>query len=365
MSSRTGANAWVRLVICAKIDRLVCASCVGPMDTTLRLCTRNRAPSLGVAGAVVSMLFLSGDYGTVVAEDAEPVATPVRSIAIFSLALDRIHGRFTEGNVGVTFDSSKGNANASLVIETLQGEQLLSVRQLDSGIAVAIDTGRLSIEVPNEDLVALRRARASGSLARLLQTPPSELRAPSLIVTYAQGSVEGLDNVRDAPEYALLPSLSWELGRLGITGQRFPPSLAIHAVGMAAAQALQIDPRAGGNASQQTLPPKTGAMNSCENPANTGKRVESAAQCKVSPDPEDECMGMCGRGCGDCWSWVCGDCCYHDICAIHDAASRACKKLSDLGLCVIAILVLCVVGLWVGTRMSEIDPLPSIVSVRF
>ena len=308
------------------------------MDTTLRLCTSNRAPSLGVAGAVVSILFLCGDCGTVVAQDAEPVATPARSIEIFSLTSDRIHGRFAEGNVGVTFDSSKGNATASLVIETLQGEQLLSVRQHDSGIAVAIDAARLSIEVLNEDLLALRRARAGGSLARLLQAPPSKLSAPSLIVTYAQGSADALDNVRDAREYALLPSLSWELGRLGITGQRFPPSLAIHAVGMAAAQALQIDPRVGSNVSQQTLPPKAGALSSCGNPANTGKRGESAAQCKVSPDPEDECMGMCGRGCGDCWNWVCGDCCHHDVCAIHDAASRACEKLSDLGLCVIAIL---------------------------
>ena len=37
-------------------------------------------------------------------------------------------------------------------------------------------------------------------------------------------------------------------------------------------------------------------------------------------------------------NWVCGDCCYHDVCAIHDAASRACERLTDIGLCVIAIL---------------------------
>jgi hypothetical protein len=26
---------------------------------------------------------------------------------------------------------------------------------------------------------------------------------------------------------------------------------------------------------------------------------------------------MCGPDCS-CWSWVCGDCCYHYGCAVHD-----------------------------------------------
>lgn len=55
-------------------------------------CTRNSTLSLGVAGAVLSILSLCGDYGTVEAQDAEPVATPAPSIEIFSLTLDRIHG---------------------------------------------------------------------------------------------------------------------------------------------------------------------------------------------------------------------------------------------------------------------------------
>jgi hypothetical protein len=30
---------------------------------------------------------------------------------------------------------------------------------------------------------------------------------------------------------------------------------------------------------------------------------------------------MCGPGCS-CWSWVCGDCCYHYGCARHDSWCR-------------------------------------------
>ena len=35
----------------------------------------------------------------------------------------------------------------------------------------------------------------------------------------------------------------------------------------------------------------------------------------------NECYGMCGPGC-TCWSWVCGDCCYHYGCARHDSWCR-------------------------------------------
>ena len=322
-----------------------------PMDFVLRLCTRNRAALVGLGGAILSILFVCGahaDRPCTVAQ-AEPAAVPSASLArtldIFSLTSDRIRGRFAEGSVGVVFDSTKNDATASLVIKTLQGEEMLSVRRHDSGIVVAIDAGRLSVEIRNENLLALQRAHEGGGIARLWQVPASELRAPLQAVTEVQGSVDALDNIRRAPEYALLPSLSWELGRLGITGQRFPPSLAIHAVGMAAARALQIDPRVSGPASHRTLPPEVpdwlataGAVSNCDDPASPERHGECPTQCRASPDLEHECAGMCGRGCDNCWNWVCGDCCYHDFCAIHDAATHACEELSDLGLCVIAIL---------------------------
>ena len=34
-------------------------------------------------------------------------------------------------------------------------------------------------------------------------------------------------------------------------------------------------------------------------------------------DQNNECNGMCGRKCS-CWSYVCGDCCVHEGCRIHD-----------------------------------------------
>uniref|UniRef100_A0A1X7TXK5 Uncharacterized protein n=1 Tax=Amphimedon queenslandica TaxID=400682 RepID=A0A1X7TXK5_AMPQE len=42
--------------------------------------------------------------------------------------------------------------------------------------------------------------------------------------------------------------------------------------------------------------------------------------CARCPFPlgDNDCFGMCGRGC-DCWSRLCGDCCVHQYCLTHDA----------------------------------------------
>ncbi len=39
--------------------------------------------------------------------------------------------------------------------------------------------------------------------------------------------------------------------------------------------------------------------------------------CQAYPNTGNDCYGMCGPDCS-CWSWVCGDCCYHYGCAVHD-----------------------------------------------
>ena len=35
------------------------------------------------------------------------------------------------------------------------------------------------------------------------------------------------------------------------------------------------------------------------------------------PCQEDECLGLCGRLCS-CWRFLCGDCCFHQGCLLHD-----------------------------------------------
>jgi hypothetical protein len=332
---------------------------MGLMDFFLPLRARDRA--LTCAGVPLSVLFLCGAqcfHPASLQQEAEkleaPVAFSADRIEIISLSSDRIRGRLIQGDSGIIFDSIKNDVTAALVVKTLRGEELLSVREHEAGIVVTIGDERLSLEIDKEDLLNLRRAQTDGTLARLLQASPTELRARLLTFVEVRGNGEAVQSLQRIPEYALLPSVSWELGKLGITGRRFPPSLAIHAVGAAAAQALQIDPRQNGIVYAPRLPPEMGAdgdslaevmgraASDCwdrrSGLSNPRELPECPKQCEALPDPERACMGMCGRGCRDCWDWVCGDCCYHKFCAIHDAATRACEDVSDLGFCVIAVL---------------------------
>ena len=45
------------------------------------------------------------------------------------------------------------------------------------------------------------------------------------------------------------------------------------------------------------------------------KPADSYTACP--PCPDDECYGMCGKGCC-CWDWMCGDCCWQQFCHDHD-----------------------------------------------
>lgn len=47
------------------------------------------------------------------------------------------------------------------------------------------------------------------------------------------------------------------------------------------------------------------------------------------------CGGMCGPGCATCWSWVCGDCCWHQGCQLHH---DCCSDLSSFSWKCLALL---------------------------
>ena len=43
----------------------------------------------------------------------------------------------------------------------------------------------------------------------------------------------------------------------------------------------------------------------------------SNGRCCYRCPSDDNCLGLCGRGCS-CWWWVCGNCCYNQGCYDHD-----------------------------------------------
>lgn len=101
----------------------------------------------------------------------------------------------------------------------------------------------------------------------------------------------------------MLPLLSYKLGgELGVTGSKFPVSLAIHRLALAFAQNYDIDMR---TTKGNYLVPLSATVNSAD---CTGQMPGSSAQ---------ECLGRCGPKCV-CWEWACGDCCCHQGCRDHD-----------------------------------------------
>jgi hypothetical protein len=112
-----------------------------------------------------------------------------------------------------------------------------------------------------------------------------------------EGDRSALDEMLQVPEVAALPFLSRALGARGFTGNQFPATMAVHKIARQSAEGLGISV------------PKLDTVQSV------------GSYCQAYPNQGNDCYGMCGNGCS-CWSWVCGDCCYHGGCAQHDTWCR-------------------------------------------
>ena len=121
-------------------------------------------------------------------------------------------------------------------------------------------------------------------------------------------------------EAELIQDAAMELGRRGLKGEDSTAAMAFYvlAIRLAKFQPMTKDDSCGraGYMSKELLKEqyfKTGRLtnNLCKN---------NGEYCNVCPKG-NKCAGQCGLGC-QCWSMVCGDCCYHHGCFMHD---RCCK----------------------------------------
>jgi hypothetical protein len=282
-----------------------------------------------------------------VADRLSPARPAGGVVTLSTVTPDRIAGRLNLGNSGLLFDSQ--------VFERKLPRA--TVRALDERELVHIDADRQALTVRLGDGVALTRtARADvanvGAGRRLER--PTVAAAPN--VAAVQGDRRLFDEFFRSREYALLPELSYALGKAGATGQRYQPSLALHSLGLAAAGMLGVDPARPGLTYRYRLPPQLRrpdvrglfdrmAPTDCWSGPEEGPnfdllpKCEGPGGCESHPNRDRDCFGMCGSGC-DCWSWICGDCCYHDFCAEHDALLRSCDGAADVALCVASVLIL-------------------------
>jgi hypothetical protein len=185
--------------------------------------------------------------------------------------------------------------------------------------------------------------------------------AKSLPKIEIAGDESALTRFYDSPEITAFPVLSEALGQMGLTGSAVPASRPLHLLGLGAATLFEK-----GDARPTTEPGDGSVVFRFANPRGNevlemrsffdrGEFVEVTDDlcdldfrcpqprppndiwseiyaemanqfchpCIDHPNFDAGCFGMCGPGC-DCWKWVCGDCCYHPVCAVHDSYCRAC-----------------------------------------
>jgi len=179
------------------------------------------------------------------------------------------------------FDLAKVNDDVYLDLTGNGGRPIIRIETNGDAYDFTYMGGGLTMHTTKE-FVAQVRAQT--------ETQPSGVSTTGFAWT---GDTHVLDDMIALPEVKQLPTLSRALGARGITGMDYPAVLALHKIAQQAAMAFN---------------------------ANVPKLDTIAAQnsyCAAYPNRSNNCYGMCGPGC-DCWSWVCGDCCYHWGCAVHD-----------------------------------------------
>jgi hypothetical protein len=153
-------------------------------------------------------------------------------------------------------------------------------------------------------VMTVMEGRLTMKLSGLSATSSIDAVAERLV---PEGDQQAFADLLLSPEAAILPHLSRELGRRGITGRDYPASFDIHSFAMLTGRVHDV---------------KLPAIEAGDGSEGEGLRVAQAA-C-VHPPEGSKCFGMCGPGCS-CWKWVCGDCCWHKGCAAHDNDCRKCS----------------------------------------
>ena len=217
-----------------------------------------------------------------------PAVAPAASgLSLTTASKERLAGTFKDdkGNL-VQFDTAKVGDDIFIDLKGNGGFPLLHVATTPDAYVFSYMGGKLKMTA-TKAVVAQARATA--------QQEPDAVSTDGF---QWDGDMNALDEMMQRPEVAALPYLSRALGAAGYTGMDFPASLALHKVARQSAEGLGI----------QVQPIE----------ANTAAN----GYCTAYPNQGDSCYGMCGSGCS-CWSWVCGDCCYHYGCAVHDSWCRS------------------------------------------
>jgi hypothetical protein len=206
-------------------------------------------------------------------------------IALSLSTPERLTGTYVDPTgIGINFDSARVGDTLYLDLTTRAGVKLVHAETVGETYVFSY-MGRLTLTIDKSWVAAVQAEEPDGPAAQ------------DTTAMHWAGDMTVLDEMLAIPEVKLMPWMSRALGAEGFTGSAFPASLALHKMARQSADALDIQ-----------VPSLDVADADGENAA-------------CSRPTANECYGMCGNGC-NCWSWVCGDCCYHSGCAKHDTWCR-------------------------------------------
>ena len=267
----------------------------------------------------------------------EDVVDPLLGIEgdlrIITLEPGKVEGEFLAANDdgrGVYFLSEVKKDSRFLLITTLDGEQLYrAVSPRNEDILVSLmgkDFLLKSYESPKGHAVLQGLLVPASSVASIEKTlDESDGIDEDIFATKEETNSLSVmkisyTNLRRRFEISCFVHATVKLGRdNGVLGSNYPAAMSLYVMAMRLAK---DEGRARGAISRQ------GALQKrCQAP--TLYCANSKSCCGKCPQGGG-CLGMCGPGC-NCWTWACGDCCYHQGCYDHDLCCKTFISWDCLG----------------------------------
>lgn len=224
-------------------------------------------------------------FGCTTSDDTTVVEPPPVSdgLTMHQETPEHVRGTYHDAELDLTlsFESARVDEQVYLELRGNHGRHLVTIDTRGNEYVMSYLGGKLVMTVTRDQLMANADA----------EDPEAQLAGIDM-----RGDEGALDELLNAPEMVILPIMSRTLGARGLTGMSHPASLSLHKMARQTADGLGIEVEALEVSDNDEVP-------ACSRPR------------------ANNCYGMCGPGCS-CWSWVCGNCCWHRGCAKHDSWCR-------------------------------------------
>jgi len=215
-----------------------------------------------------------------------------------------------DGSSGIRFEATQRR----VVLSALDGTELVSFAHDDQDVQRFSVMNRFAAVM---DAPRKRTLYARASALPQLGSIVLEDKAPGL-VSRERMELEMI-GMLGRPEMRLVSDMAHAVAALGYNGKDTP--FLMNFLVLARRLTTMVDMATGSSDARAA------------NPLLEAAGVADKLGCTAYPNQNNDCFGMCGLGC-TCWSFVCGDCCYHQGCADHD---NYCRTRGMSSACCLAI----------------------------